>query len=125
MAYEQKGMYAAAIAELQKATELFEGEPIGLAALGHAYAVSGKKQDARKILEELDQLGKRRYVSAYYIAAIYTGLGEKDQAWTWLEKAYEERASWLSVRFKVDPRFDSLHSDPRFQDLLRRMNLPP
>lgn len=124
MAYEQKGMYAAAITELQKATELFEGEPIGLAALGHAYAVSGKKQEARKILEELDQLRKRRYVSAYYIAAIYAGLGEKDQAWAWLEKAYEERASWLNVRFKVDPRFDSLHSDPRYQDLLRRMNIP-
>ena len=124
MAYEQKGMYAAAIAGLQKATELFEGEPIGLAALGHAYAVSGKKEEARKILEELDQLRKRRYVSAYYFAAIYAGLGEKDQAWAWLEKAYEERASWLNVRFKVDPRFDSLHSDPRYQDLLRRMKIP-
>jgi len=125
MAYEQKKMYEAAVAEFQKGSELFEGAPIGLAALGHAYAVSGRAAEARKVLEELNQLGKRRYVSAYFIAAIYAGLGEKDQAWAWLEKAYEERASWLSNQVKVDPRFDSLRSDPRYQGLLRRMGLPP
>jgi len=125
MAYEQKKMYEAAVAEFQKASELFEGEPIGLAGLGHAYAVSGRTAAARKVLEELNQLRQRRYVSAYFMALPYAGLGEKDQAWAWLEKAYEERASWLSDQFKVDPRFDSLRSDPRYQDLLRRMNLPP
>lgn len=65
------------------------------------------------------------YISAtYFIAAIHAGLGQKDQAWAWLEKAYDERATWLSMILKVDPRLDSLRSDPRFRDLLRRMNLP-
>ncbi|MGH9863004.1 MAG: tetratricopeptide repeat protein [Candidatus Acidiferrales bacterium] len=124
MAYEQKGTYESAIAEFRKATELFEGEPIGLAALGHAYAVSGKRAEAQKVLEELNQLRKRRYVSAYLVAVIHAGLGEKDQAWAWLENAYEERASWLGWMLKVDPRLDPLRSDPRFADLLRRMNFP-
>ena len=124
MAYEQKKMYEAAVAEFQKARELFEDEPIGLAALGHGYAVAGRAPEARKVLEELHPLRKRgRYVSAYYIATIYAGLGEKDQAWAWLEKSYEERASWLSNQFKFDPRFDSLRADPRYHDLLRRMRL--
>ena len=125
MAYEQKKMYEAAFEEFQKASELFEFEPIGLAGLGHAYAVSGKTAEAHKVLRELNQLRNRRYVSAYFIAAIYAGLGEKEQTWAWLEKAYEERASWLSDQFKVDARFDSLRSDPRYQDFLRRMGLPP
>jgi len=59
------------------------------------------------------------------MAVIHAGLGEKDQAWAWFDKAYEERASWLSQEFKADPRLDSLRSDPRYQDLLRRMGLPP
>ncbi|MBI4462471.1 MAG: hypothetical protein HY653_06155, partial [Acidobacteria bacterium] len=88
------------------------------------YAVSGKRAEARQVLEELNQLRKRRYVSAYLVAVIHTGLGERDQAWAWLEKAHEERASWLSQFLKVDPRFDSLRSDPRYADLLRRMNFP-
>src|SRR5262249_7230061 len=108
--YEQRGMYEAAIAELQKA---FEGEPMGLAALGHAYAISGKTAEARRVLEQLNQLRQRRYVSAYFMALPYVGLGEKEQAWAWFEKAYEERASWLGSEFKGDPRLDSLRSEPR------------
>ena len=77
------------------------------------------------MLDELDQLRKRRYVSAYFVAVIYAGLGETGQAWTWLERAYEERSSWLTDQVKVDPRLDSLRSDPRYQNLLRRMGLPP
>jgi hypothetical protein len=91
--------------------------------LGHVYAVSGKKGEARTVLNELKQLSGQEYVPAYGIALVYAGLGEKDQAFAWLEKAYEEHAfkmAWL----KVEPRWDSLRSDPRFADLLRRIGLP-
>jgi serine/threonine-protein kinase len=124
-AYEQKGMYEDAIASFQKAIPLTRGhaKSLVLAGLGHVYAVSGKKVEARKLLNELESLARQEYVPAVAIALIYAGLGEKDQAFVWLEKAYEERAfemTWL----KSEPRWDSLRSDPRFANLLRRMGLP-
>jgi Tfp pilus assembly protein PilF len=122
-AYEAKGMYAEAIAEFQRAVGLLEREPFALHGLGHAYAVSGKRSKAREVLEELHQVRKQRYVSASLIAVVYAGLGENDQAWEWFERAYEERASFLSNEFKTDPRLDGLRSDPRYQDLLKRMGL--
>jgi hypothetical protein len=78
---------------------------------------------ARAALRELQELAKRKYVQPYSIAMIYTGLGEKDQALAWLEKAYDDRSSYM-VYLKVEPIFDSLHSDPRFVDLIRRVGLP-
>ncbi|MEE8200993.1 MAG: hypothetical protein V3R29_07465 [Candidatus Acidoferrales bacterium] len=90
-------------------------------ALGHTYAVAGKRSEARKILEELKEGSKRENVSPYYIAGMHAGLGEKEQALEWLEKAYEEREV---AGAKVDPWFDPLRSDPRFHSLLRRMNFP-
>jgi tetratricopeptide (TPR) repeat protein len=124
-AYEQKGMYDEAIAGFQKGiTPRGRSEwPMTVPGLGHVYAVSGKKGDARTVLNELKQLSGQEYVPAYGIALIYAGLGEKDQAFAWLEKAYEEHSfkmAWL----KVEPRWDSLRSDPRFADLLRRIGLP-
>ena len=121
--YERTGMYTEAIAEIEKAVSLSEGNPIMIAALGHAYAVSGRRGEAEKVLDELRKRSKQRYVSSYVIATIYVGLDEKDQAFAWLEKAYEERASFL-IFLKVDPRLDSLRSDARFADLLRRVGLP-
>ena len=94
------------------------------AALGRAYAVAGKRDEALKMLNELKERAKRSYVSPVGIAIIYVGLGEKEQAFSWLEKAYEDRSTWL-IFLKVEPRFDPLRSDPRFQSLLRRMNFPP
>jgi len=93
-----------------------------LALLGHVYAVSRKENDARKIIEELNGLSKRMYVDPYFLAEIYTALGERDHAFQELEKAYDQRSSWL-VWLKVEPKFDSLRSDPRFKDLLRRVGL--
>ena len=93
------------------------------AELGYAYAVFGKKDEARKILDELKELSEREYVSSYFLALIYTGLGEKDQALEWLEKAYQERAIYL-IYVGKQPQFDALRSDPRFTDLLRRVGLP-
>lgn len=129
LAYQQKGMYPQAIAEFQKGVKL-SGSPLMLALLGHAYAVSGKTADARQVLNDLRELAEspvaesRRYVSPYTVAAIYTGLGEKDQTFKWLERAYEERDVWL-MNLKVDPVFAKLRSDKRFQDLLTRAGLRP
>jgi serine/threonine protein kinase/Tfp pilus assembly protein PilF len=122
-AYEQKAMHSEAIVEFQKAISLSRGGPVHVAALGHAYAVSGKRGEAQKVLERLIELSKRRYVPSYEISVIYAGLGDKEQAFAWLQKAYEERdSSWLGD-VNVDPRFDDLRSDPRFTDLLRRLGL--
>ena len=121
-AYEQKKMYEEAIAEIQKAISLSGGRPYWVAALGHVYAVSGQKEEAQKILDELKELSKRRYVSPFDIALTYTGLGEMDQAFIWLQEAYEQRSGWFPY-IKVYPIFDALRSDPRFADLLRRVGL--
>jgi serine/threonine protein kinase/TolB-like protein/Tfp pilus assembly protein PilF/alpha-beta hydrolase superfamily lysophospholipase len=118
---EQAQRYDEAIAELQRARQLDE-TPIMLALLGHVYAVTGKENDARKIIEELNGLSKRMYVDPYFLAEIYAALGERDQAFQELERAYDQRSSWL-VWLKVEPKLDSLRSDPRFNDLLRRVGL--
>jgi len=122
--YVQKGMYEQGIAELRKAISLSGGDPNIKGELGNAYAVAGKRKQALEILGELTALWKQSYFSPYYIASIYAGLGDKDHAFAWLEKAYKEQDTWISF-VNVDPAFDPLHSDPRFQDLVRGMNLPP
>jgi eukaryotic-like serine/threonine-protein kinase len=124
LAYEQEAMYREAIAEFQKAFDLSEGSPSMLGSLGHAYALSGNLEKARQALAHLQELSKRRYVPPFDPAVIYAGLGDKERAFEWLEKAFEDR-SWGMVRLKVDPRFDRLHADPRFASLLRRMGLEP
>ncbi|MGH9883355.1 MAG: tetratricopeptide repeat protein, partial [Pyrinomonadaceae bacterium] len=123
LAFEQKGMYQKAIAEFQRGVQL-SGSPLMLALLGHAYAASGKTADAQRVLSELRDLESRRYVSPYTVAAIYARLGDKDQVFKWLEKAYEGRDVWL-MNLKVDPAFSKLRSDRRFQDLLTRAGLRP
>lgn len=123
-AYEQKLMYAEAIAEFEKAITLSTENPLMMAALGHAYAVSGQAEAAKKILDDLHKISKQRYVSSYEIAVIHAGLGDKDKTLESLERAYEERASYL-IFLNVDPRLDRLRPDPRFQYLLRRMRLAP
>jgi serine/threonine-protein kinase len=122
---EQKGRYAEAIAAFQNAIKLFPGgSSIAEAELAHTYAVSGNREEAQKIIAELQELAKTKYVSSFQIAAIYAGLGEKDQAFAWLEKAQEERSDGL-VNLQAEQRFDSLRSDPRFKDLARRIGLIP
>ena len=122
--YEQMGQHESAIAEHQKAIRASGGSSQAVAALGHAYAAAGKRNEALRILADLNERRKTAYVSPYDIAVIHVALGEKDQAFEWLEKAYQERAAPIVV-LKVDPRLDPLRSDPRFQGLLRRMNFPP
>lgn len=124
LTYERKAMYADAIAELQKAVSLAGGTTETKAELAYAFAVSGKSDEARRILDQLKQESVQHYVSPYLIAIMYVGLGDKEKAFEWLEKAYEDRADLL-VYLKVEPKVDALRSDPRFQDLLRRVKLAP
>jgi len=117
--YVEKGMYEEAIAEFQQL-------PDGVAKFGHlgnAYARAGNKAEARKAIQKLAGFTKRG-LGTYEIALVYAGLGEKDQALMWLEQAYKAHDKGMPF-LKVDPSLDPLRSDPRFQDLLRRMNFPP
>jgi eukaryotic-like serine/threonine-protein kinase len=123
-AYEQKGEFSQAVTELQKARLIAAVVPETSAALGRAYAVSGKKEQAKEVIDELKEQSKRSYVPPYNIATIYTGLGDKDQAFRSLEKDYADR-SWYLVFLKADPELDLLRSDPRFRDLMRRVGFQP
>lgn len=118
----QKGMHDAAIAELKQAVELSNVNPVMLAALGHAYAVSGREKEARQVLDRLSDLSQKRYVSAYHVALIHCGLGEFERAFEWLEKTFVDHDAWL-IWLRVEPQLDPLRSDPRFADLLRRIGL--
>src|SRR5215510_4452283 len=119
--YAKERKYAESIAELNRAVELSRDR--ALAELGYVYAASGQRREARQILVELRELSRRRYVSPVDIAFIHGGLGEKDQAFNWLERAYVEHSSRLT-QLKMDPRSDTLRADPRFDELLRRIGLP-
>jgi TolB-like protein/DNA-binding winged helix-turn-helix (wHTH) protein/Flp pilus assembly protein TadD len=121
-AYEQKKMYDRAIETYEKGMSQGERHWQLLASLGHAYAVAGKRDKALKTLDELREMSRQAPVSPYSFAVVYSGLGDKDQTIAWLEKAYQDRSSLL-LWLKVEPVFDSLHSDPRFADLLRRIGL--
>jgi serine/threonine protein kinase/TolB-like protein/Tfp pilus assembly protein PilF len=121
-AYEQKGNYEAAISEYKKAAQL-DDSPLILAALGHTYAMAGRRDEALRVLTEMQEMSQSRHVSSYHFALIHAGLGSKEEVFEWLEKTYlarEEALVWL----KVDPRLDSLRTDPRFIDLQRRVGLP-
>jgi TolB-like protein/Tfp pilus assembly protein PilF len=120
LAYEGKGLIEEAATEFQKAVNLSGGNPVYAAALGHAYAIGGKKAEAMRTRAELEEQSTRRYVSPYWMATLHAGLGDKDQAFQWLEKAYEERSGGL-IWLGVDPRMDGLRSDPRFAVLMRRI----
>jgi tetratricopeptide (TPR) repeat protein len=119
-AYLQKSMFEEAISEFQKAANLSDWSVEYLSQLAHAYAVSGNRNKALKIIEELNRRSKESYVSEFRIALIYTGLGEKDKVFECLEKAHKERNADL-VELRVEPRFDSLRSDSRFKALLKKM----
>ena len=122
--YEGTGKLLEATFEYQKAVELSDGNPDAAAWLAHAYASIGKRAQAQRILRDLEQKSKSSYVSPYTLATIYANLGDKDKAFELLERAYRERALDITFHIKADLRIDSLRSDPRFQDLLRRIGYP-
>ena len=121
LTYEQKGMFEQAIAEFRTAQAI--DKDCCLNYLGHVYAVSGKREQASRTLEKLLELSRQRHIDPCAIAAIYVGLGELDKAFEWLERAYKARSEWLLL-LKVEPVYDPLRSDPRYQGLLRRIGLP-
>src|ERR1700730_18976994 len=97
--YAHQGKYDGAIAEFQKAVSLSEDSALATGYLGYGYAVAGRKSKAEEKIQELKELSRHRYVPALSIAVIYTGLGEKDRAFDWLKKAYDQREGWLGWHF--------------------------
>jgi Tfp pilus assembly protein PilF len=122
--YEKKGMLSEAIAELRQTVRLSEQHPRFVGALGHAYAISGQKKTAEESLAWLREQAKHRYVSPFDMAVVYAGLKDTDEMFKYLKMAYEERSFWMVI-LRLDPRFESIHGDPRYQDIMRRMHLTP
>ena len=121
--YADKGMHDEGISECKQVQKLSGGRPVGTGALAYAYVLAGRREEAQSKLAELLQISKQRYVSPASIAIVYVALDDKDQAFVWLEKANDIRDLNV-VRLKYDPRFTSLRTDPRFNDLVRRMGIP-
>lgn len=121
--YAANGQHQEAIAAAEKAVELSERTPGALGILGLAYGLADRKADANKILDELLKLNESRYVTPAALVNVYIGLGDKERAFAWLEKAYQEKSNFVTF-LKVFPIIDPLRSDPRFVDLVRRMGLP-
>jgi len=121
--YDCLGSYEAAIACAQDAIRLSGDNLFFITDLGHAYAAAGQREEAVRILDQLQEASKQRYVDGCFLAQICAALNQTEEALRWLEMAYGQRASYIAY-IKLDPWFDNLRSDPRFQDLLRRMNFP-
>jgi len=119
-ALQAKGDLAGAIAEYQKARELND-DPFILGLLGHAYAVSGRKTEAQKILDQLGAIAKQRYVAAYSFAIVYLGLGDKEEALRWLQRSYQDRDGSNIAYIRGDPFLDPLRGDPRFEEFVTRV----
>jgi TolB-like protein/Flp pilus assembly protein TadD len=120
--YVQVGRHDQGLAELQTAASLSGNSPLYLAQVAVAYASAGKKSEALQIVAQLQSISNTQYVSPYGLAQIYAALSDREQTFKWLQTAYDDRAVWMSY-LAVDPVFDSLRADPRFQDLLRRVHL--
>ena len=123
LSYAQKGDFGLAVPELRRAVELSHGTPLMRSALANAYARSGNSAEAERILSDLISDSKRQYVSPYYFALVYVGLGQPNKALDWLEKAFADRSNGL-VFLKVDPALDDLRSNPRFVALQQKLNFP-
>ncbi len=120
-AYAQKGMYPEAAAQFQKMLDLDKDSSNALSGLGYTYALWGRKDEAQKKIRQLEDMSARQSVASD-VASIYAGLGDKDQAFVWLEKMYQQRDSSITS-LKIHPPFETLRSDPRFADLVRRVGL--
>jgi TolB-like protein/DNA-binding winged helix-turn-helix (wHTH) protein/tetratricopeptide (TPR) repeat protein len=122
LALEKEGRLPEAITNLQSAVS-HSRAPLFKALLGHAYGIAGERAKALSILKEIEVLSKQQYVSPFDFAIVYTGLGDRDKAFQWLESAYSQRV--MRIQELNEPHFDSLRGDPRYGDLLRRLGIPP
>jgi serine/threonine protein kinase len=119
--YAFKGMHDEAVASIDEAMAVSRGgAPLMWTVKGFIYSITGKKEEAKKTLDQMLEQSKRSYVAPWMIAGIYIGLGDRDKAFEWIEKAFKERDHWL-IYLKVNPIFDNLRSDPRFSKILKRM----
>ena len=118
-----KHQYDDAISEYNKALALPVSRPFALTGLGRAYALSGRRVQAKRFIDELEQAARQQYVPAVYLAGVYSAWGDANQSLKWLRKAYDERSDYV-VYLKTDPWADSLRSDPRFQKLLQQIGPP-
>jgi serine/threonine protein kinase/tetratricopeptide (TPR) repeat protein len=121
--YRITGRYDLAIAAGEKGVSLSGGSPLMRAALAHTYGKAGRAADARHVLDDLTDLAKRKYVAPHFFAGIHIGLGDNDRAMDYLWKSWDEHCHWL-IYLHIDPSMDELRSDPRFDDLLKRVGLP-
>jgi tetratricopeptide (TPR) repeat protein len=121
LAYQMAGQFAAATEALQNARELSNNSTLMAASSGGVFAAWGKRDEACSILDELEQARPRKYVSQVFVAAILVGLGEISRALACLEAAHQDRCSWLPRCLVADGGLDPLRTEPRFQDLQRRI----
>lgn len=124
LVHRKTGRYELAITEGEKGVSLSGGSPMMRAALAHTYSMAGRTREARQMLDDLTRLAQHKHVAPHFFAGIHIGLGESDRAMEYLEKSYEEHSHWL-VYLHIDPSMDPLRDQPRFQDLLQRVGLPP
>ncbi len=120
--YQQQGLFDQAISELKTGMRLSNDTIFALAKLGHGYAIAGRRDEARAVLDQLKALSSQKYISPYDVAMIYVGLQENDEAFSWLQRALAQRSLWLGY-LNVEPQLDPLRSDQRFPELLRRIGL--
>src|SRR6266536_1334490 len=113
-------MFGEAIAEARRATELSTTQTVSLAFEGYALVKLGKPSEARDVLDKLLKLSKERFVPPYHIALLYNALGDRDQAFEWLERGFEQRDPKMAF-LKVERKWNNLRDDPRFMDLMRRV----
>jgi len=124
LTYSLKGMHQEALNELHKIKDL-DKVPMYLSFLGYVHGKSGRKDEALGVLNRMVSLSKRTYVSPLWMTIIYAGMDEKDQAFKWFERIFEERTTGGTIGLKVSPVYDSLRSDPRFADIMRRAGFAP
>jgi len=124
-AYQQTGRLPEALAEYQKALELEKDNAENWSNLGQAYAVSGQRGEAQKIIAHLKEVSASEYIAPYNLAMIHAGLGDADQAFAWLDRADDERSGFLAFYLNTEARWDRFRADSRFGDLVRRIGLSP
>jgi DNA-binding winged helix-turn-helix (wHTH) protein/TolB-like protein/Tfp pilus assembly protein PilF len=122
LTYSLKGMHEEALGELRQIEDL-EKDPMYLSFLGYVYGRWGKKDEARGVLNRMESLSKQTYVSPHWMIVVNAGLGENDEVFKWFERVFNERTSGCTIDLKVSPLYDSLRSDPRFSDLMRRARI--
>jgi serine/threonine-protein kinase len=120
---EQRGEFDESAAAFQRALQLSPGSPLLQAALSRTFALSGKHTEARRILRDLHELAAKRYVSPFELAAIHLALGQRDEGFQWLSRAFQDRCFEL-ICLRVDPRWESLWGDPQFRALFEQLGLP-